>query len=142
MNKNLIFIDSTIWVNALIKNQDNEQKHEIAKNLIKEPNNIIVSTQVINEVNYIFLKNIKFFEKYSANLINSFYFNYRVVNLNKEILLKASELRNYYNFSFFDSIAIATALINNCSLMYSEFFEEELIVDAKLKIINPFAKYE
>jgi predicted nucleic acid-binding protein len=138
MNKNLIFIDSTIWVNALVKNSENDEKHEIAKNLVKEPNNIIISTQIINEVNAIFLKNIKFFEKYSSNLINSFYYNYRIINLNKDILLKASELRNYYNFKFYDSIAIATALYANCSIMYSEFFEEDLIVDAKLKIINPF----
>lgn len=138
MNKNLIFVDSSIWVNALVKNSENEAKHEIAKNIIKEPNNIIVSTQIINEVNSIFLKNIKFFEKYSANLINSFYYNYRVVNLSKEVLLKASELRNYYNFYFNDSIAVATAIVNNCSIMYSEYFEEDLIVDAKLKIINPF----
>ncbi|MFW5990199.1 MAG: hypothetical protein ACOCP1_02230 [Campylobacterales bacterium] len=39
---------------------------------------------------------------------------------------------------FYDALIIATALENRCAIVYSEDMQDGLIVDEKIKIINPF----
>jgi len=51
----ICFIDSNIWLYALLQYQDT-QKANIAKLTIQKSNKIIVSTQVINEVCVNFIK--------------------------------------------------------------------------------------
>lgn len=138
MSKIPIFIDTTLWVYAFTKTNENTEKHEVIKKIIADSSNIFVSPQIINELTCIFINNIKFFEKHADNMINSFYSNFKVINISKEILLKASQLRNYYNFRFHDSIALASALSAECSTFYSEYIEHDTIIDGKMKVKNPF----
>ena len=42
-----------------------------------------------------------------------------------------------YNVSFWDSLIIASALDNKCTLLYSEDMQHGLLVDNKLKVVNP-----
>ena len=44
------FIDSNIWLYALIKTEKDLAKHQKAKKCISDTQNIIISTQVVNEV--------------------------------------------------------------------------------------------
>jgi len=43
-----------------------------------------------------------------------------------------------YQYSFWDSLMLASALENGCSVIYSEDMQHEQIIGKKLKIINPF----
>jgi len=43
-----------------------------------------------------------------------------------------------YDFQIFDSIIIASALEADCEIIYSEDMQHNLIINEKLKIINPF----
>jgi predicted nucleic acid-binding protein len=44
-----------------------------------------------------------------------------------------------YGFSFWDSMIVASALDNHCSVLYSEDFQHNQIIEGRLQIINPFA---
>ena len=99
---------------------------------------IITSTQVINEVCINLLKKLILNEQQIENLIKSFYQKYQVIEINREILLTASKLRTQYNFSFWDSLIVATALYADASIMFSEDMQDGLMVLNKLKITNPF----
>jgi len=72
-------------------------------------------------------------------LISTFYKRYVVIDINQEIMLKSSELRKQYNFSFWDSLIVACALHMNLKRLYSEDMQNGLVVEGSLKIINPFA---
>ena len=50
----------------------------------------------------------------------------------------AGDLISRYQFQLFDSIIIAAAIQGSCSILYSEDMQDGLVVDKKLKIINPF----
>ena len=52
----------------------------------------------------------------------------------------AQELIVKYDFQVFDSIVIAAALEADCDVIYSEDMQDGLIVEDKIKIINPFVK--
>ncbi len=87
---------------AFIKSQK-QPKTEIAKTIIKT-NEIIISSQIINEISINLLRKANFEEPKIRELILSFYRNYVVIDIDSVILLKASKLREKHNFSFWDSL--------------------------------------
>lgn len=130
------FIDSNIWLYALIRNQDTE-KHTIA-NQITRVNDIVISTQVINEVCTNLLKKTDFSEVQLQNLITGFYQTCTVVQFQPTILIQASKLRERYALSFWDSLIIASALSAQVTHLISEDMQAGLIIENVLEIINPF----
>ena len=50
----------------------------------------------------------------------------------------AQDLIVKYDFQVFDSIIVAAALEADCDVIYSEDMHDGLIVENKLKIVNPF----
>jgi predicted nucleic acid-binding protein len=130
------FIDTNIWLYAFLETQHTE-KSITAKSVIQEKD-IAVSTQIINEICVNLIKRVRFPEEQIQELIASFYQKYPVIELNKNILLKASELRKQNRFSFWDSVIIASALYSDAGILYSEDMQDGLIVEDKLKIANPF----
>jgi predicted nucleic acid-binding protein len=52
--------------------------------------------------------------------------------------LKACELRENYKFSYYDSLIISSAVLEDCYILFSEDMQDELIIENKLKIANPF----
>jgi predicted nucleic acid-binding protein len=43
-----------------------------------------------------------------------------------------------YDFQFFDAIIIASALLSNCDILFSEDLQHKQLIENKLTIINPF----
>jgi len=131
------FVDSNIWLYAFLQQQDAE-KSDKAKDLLHNPQlNISISTQVINEVCVNLRKKTHFSESDLQALIERFYFRYNVTNLEKDTLLDASELRQNYKLSFWDSLVIASALQADAAVIYSEDMQHGLVINKTLKIVNP-----
>jgi len=63
-----------------------------------------------------------------------------LVNVTFETLKLASRLIEKYDFQIFDAIIVASALEANCDILYSEDMHHGLIVEGRMKIINPFFK--
>jgi len=87
---------------------DDTNKSERARTLIQE-SEPVVSVQVINEVCVNLLRRANFTEDQIRQLIKSFYEKCRVVELAESCLLAASQLRQRYSLSFWDSTIMATA---------------------------------
>ena len=134
---NLVFIDSNIWLYSFLKQE--EEKRKTAKKLIKSIKQecIFVNTQIINEVCYNLKKN-NFPEVEIKGILSSFYSDFNVSHFTGEIMLNASKLRGKYSLSFWDSLIIASALSEECTLIYSEDMQHNQTIEKKLKIINPF----
>lgn len=138
------FVDTNIWLYAFIEADDetgNTTKSAIARALIQksEP---VVSTQVINEVCVNLLRRANFSEEQISRLIESFYEKYQVIELTKSVLLLASQLRQRYSLSFWDSTIVAAALSAGVSVLYSEDMQHGLTIEQQLQIHNPFVQRE
>ena len=131
-----VFIDTNIILYA-ISTQDVD-KRSIAMPIILS--DATISAQVINEVSVNLLKKLKFNENMVQKFVDSSYHRYNVVELTRNVFIRASELRENYNFSYYDSIIVSAAIIANCNILYSEDMQHELIVENRLQIINPFKK--
>ena len=133
------FVDTNIWLYAFIEGEE-PQKTVQAKALLEASRAIIVSPQVINEVCVNLLKKAQFSEPQVQQLIEAFYAKYVVVEVSKALLLKASALREQYGFSFWDSTIVASALQAETSILFSEDMQDGLVVENRVRIINPFKK--
>jgi len=53
-------------------------------------------------------------------------------------LLLASELRDRYQISYWDSLIVAAALDANCDTLYTEDMQHRQVIEGRLTLINPF----
>ena len=70
-----------------------------------------------------------FVEEQIRELVTSFYAKYRVLDLGYNTLISASELRESYSLSFWDSMIVASALEADVSTLYSEDMQDGPIGD-------------
>jgi predicted nucleic acid-binding protein len=131
------FVDSNIWLYAFIKSEQYQDKSKIANSIITS-GNIVISTQVINEVCVNLIKKAQFSEDSIQELVQDFYLNYQVIEFETEIILTASQLRQNYFFSYWDSLIVACALTAEVEILYSEDMHNSLVINKVLTIINPF----
>lgn len=97
-----------------------------------------INIQFINEICVNLLKKAKFSEEKIQKLIQSLYKRYTVFELSQDILIKASEIRTEFTFSFWDSIVAASALDSEADYLISEDMQNGFKLEDKLTIINPF----
>ncbi|PDW00531.1 PIN domain-containing protein [Candidatus Viridilinea mediisalina] len=137
ISQDLVFVDANVWLYAIIDTQD-PAKTRVAKQVIENTRQLVVSTQTINEVCVNLIKNKFLDESTLRGLIDSFYAYYRVVDLSHEIIRRASVIREHYAISYWDSLVLAAALIGGCQQLLSEDMQDGLYVDKQLLIVNPF----
>ncbi|MFZ4857426.1 MAG: PIN domain-containing protein [Desulfuromonadaceae bacterium] len=135
--KVLCFVDSNIWLYAFIESPGSN-KCPIARTIITD-SRICISSQIINEVSVNLIKKASFSEESLKALRHSFFSRYTVATeFSEELLDLASALRGSYNFQYWDSLIVASALSLNAEILYSEDMHNGLLVQKKLRIVNPF----
>jgi len=134
--KTAVFVDTNIWLYAFLDTGETDKSFR-ARELFQETMPML-SVQVVNEVCVNLIKKADFPEGQIYQLIESFYEKYPIVEMDESILLSASELRQEYAFSFWDSMVVACALASGAELLYSEDMQHGLVVRDVLKIVNPF----
>lgn len=137
---NRCFVDSNVWLYAVIESADSSAKSVTARTLVGERR--LVSTQVVNEVCVNLLRKAERTEVEIRRVVQAFYAQHHVVPINESTMLVASELREAYSLSYWDSLIVATALEAGATVLYSEDMQHDLWVRARLRIVNPFVKSE
>ena len=83
------------------------------------------------------VKKLKFDEYQIKRFIISCYKKYEIINFEKNIFLSASDIRNNYNISYYDSLIVASALSSNATILYSEDMQHNQKIE-NIIIVNPF----
>ncbi len=132
--KGKMFLDSNILVYSSL--QDNKEKHDIVLNLWRqlEGNFIFVSTQVVNEV-YVSLLKHALTDKDIQNIVLKIIDVCNVSVITIDSIKSAWKLKKQYNLSYWDSLIVASAMENNCDILYSEDMQDRQTLEDKLKII-------
>lgn len=136
------FIDTNIWVYAFLESERDSRKQTTALELLKNiapARRIVVSAQVINEFHWILSRKYKISDEQIrdkvengiaglADIVPLYYSDYR----------ESFHIRNTWRLSFWDSLIVASALQNGCSLLYTEDMAHDLIIEKKIRVVNPF----
>ena len=134
----MIMTNFAIDTNILIYSHDQADlyKQDIARDLLlKCP---IISAQVVSEYINV-LRRIMIIPKDKLlGLCAKTLEKLRIYPVNVSAIKLAEQLQHRYDLQIFDSIIIASTLEAGCEILYSEDMQHNLVINEKLKIINPF----
>jgi predicted nucleic acid-binding protein len=132
-----IFIDSNIFIYAKVEHPGSPN-HELAKKFLEtRGEEIIISIQVLNEF-YNVLSRYKIDDLTIQENINEILKDVYLATMTLDTIKSCWEIKLKYKYSYYDSLIIAAALENDCSVLYSEDMSHEQIIEKKIKILNPF----
>ena len=134
------FIDSNIWLYRFIINPrdaDAIPKQQIATTITNYPN-LLISTQVVNEVCANLIRKAGFDNNQIETLIEELAQGCEISPVSLISLQSAIKLRHQYLLSFWDSLIVASAILGDAKILYSEDMQDGLIINNTLHIINPF----
>lgn len=133
-----VFIDTNILVYSILEDKNHIEKTSKAISLLKNLNNkkVYVSTQVLSELYSSLLKH-KFDDKSIQEKLDFIAQEMIVSPITLETVKTSWEIRNKNNYSYWDSLILASAIENNCAILYSEDMHNSHNVENSLKITNP-----
>jgi predicted nucleic acid-binding protein len=120
---------------------EDKRKQEIARQLLLQHSNIIISTQVLNELSNVWLRKYQFeLEKVKLYLQRICEIS-EVRLLDDSLTFEALDLLKNYNFSFYDSLVVAAVLDTHCTILFSEDMQHKQWINGQLQICNPFVGF-
>ncbi len=132
-----IFLDTNVVI--YFYSEDEPQKQKIAYSILEQYHNkIIISNQVINELSNTLFRKFKLNGNEVRETVLELSDYFPIINFNLQTQLMAIEIKEKYKLQFYDSLILATALENGCSVVFSEDMQHNQIIENKLTIINPF----
>ncbi len=132
-----VFLDTNILIYSYSK--DEKQKQKIALKVIdKYSRGIIISTQVINELTNILFKKFKIDATTIKKTIIELDSVFNIGEFDIVTQIKAVEIKEKYRLQFYDSLILATALENRCTILFSEDMQDGQVIENTLTIVNPF----
>lgn len=111
-------------------------KRLIASELVS--NGPLISSQVVSEYLNVCHKRLKMTKQDCLDSLMGWLPFCDLAIFELAIFNSAIHLVKKYQFQMFDGIIVASALNGDCSILYSEDMQHDLLVENKLRIINPF----
>ena len=115
-----------------------KRKTELTRYLINTELELMVSTQVINECVNVCLRKFNFNRQKAYNFADQIMAVTDVVAVDEATVRKSAEIAINHQVSNWDALIIASALLSNCSTLYSEDMQHGQVFNKQLTIINPF----
>jgi len=131
-----VFLDTNILLYCY--SNDEIEKQKISLSILDTTDNLLISHQVINELSNVLFKKFKLNAHDIENVILEIDNVLTVISFNITTQIKAIRLKEKYKLQFYDALIIATAIENECTILYSEDMQHEQLIDSCLTIINPF----
>ena len=129
-----VFIDTNIVIYAL--GQTSTKTHLAAPLFVGSPS---ISTQVLSETANVASKRLGLPPSEIRKLITSLETMCLVTTISMTTIHAALDIRERYNFSWYDSLILAAALEGGCDILYSEDMQNGQEINGQLRIVNPFA---
>ena len=133
-----VFLDTNIII--YLYSEDDKLKRNVACDVL-DNYNCVTSIQVMNESSNVWFSKSKWSEeKIKEHLDNIEMVCEDVLPVLRETINTAIYIKGRYNFSYFDSLMIASAIESDCGILFTEDMSNGQVIDGILKIVNPFDK--
>lgn len=137
MNDRKILMDTNLWIYLYAKTP--KQKYLKIRQIVDENfKNIKVSTQVLGELYHVLTRKKFKTQEEAKDIIVETIATFPVSEISTLNVVKALELQEKYNYSYWDNLLIATAVVNNFQFLYSEDMQHNQLIENRTRIINPF----
>ncbi len=112
------------------------EKYEIASTLLPQ-SFAVTSTQVLGELSNVLSGKFKFSWSSIKDVLRQITSKFQIHVITTTTILKAVSLSERYKYSYYDSLILASAIEAECSILYSEDFQHNQIIEG-VRIVNPF----
>ena len=102
--------------------------------------NVVISTQIISESINVMRRKLNYDYSQIRRITDKFVEKTILYPITHDTIRRALNIAETYGYSYYDSQVIASALENDCTILYSEDMQHEQKIESHLKIVNPFAK--
>ncbi|WP_083944940.1 PIN domain-containing protein [Thiomicrospira microaerophila] len=138
------FVDTNLFIYGLVQSsQEHEHwKTDSFRNCLTDvlsSAELVVSSQIVNECHFVMVRKFKIDDAVAYRLINDGILSVASVEaVTPAVYHQAFELRKVVKVSFWDSLALASALSMGCTRFYSEDMQHGLVLSNQMTIVNPF----
>ncbi|MCH7613955.1 MAG: PIN domain-containing protein [Candidatus Marinimicrobia bacterium] len=137
MNSDLCFLDTNVLVYAFDKSAGDKQ--DKARSLVSvciRNGSGNLSTQVLQEFYVVATRKLNIIPEMVKSVITSFY-SLDIVSITPAIILDAIDTELRWEVSFWDALILQSAMVTNCSILYTEDLNHEQMY-GNIQVINPF----
>ncbi len=134
------FFDTNILV--YLYSIDEPEKQHKALQRIEATENCWISTQVLSELSNTLHRKFKLEYSAIAEVLTEMQVSFQVITVQPDTIKQALNLAQIYHYSYYDSLIIAAALEQSCTILYSEDMQNEQIIEHHTLILNPFKTIE
>ncbi len=99
----------------------------------------LISVQVLNEITNVARRKLDMSWKEINEILNLIQSICHTEPLTTKTHNRGRLIAERYRLSVYDSMIVASALIAKCEILYSEDMQHGLLIDAQLRINNPFS---
>jgi predicted nucleic acid-binding protein len=131
-----VFLDSNVLL--YLYSEDEPEKAALALQCAQEPD-AWISTQVLNEISNVLRRKQQQAYPDILNVLHELQSNFQVITVTTHTIEQALFLGERYRYSYFDSLMLASALEQGCTILYTEDMQHGQMIENTLHIINPFA---
>jgi len=129
------FIDTNVLIYFI---SNDEVRKATAREAILANPETTVSSQVINEFISTCLQKRLLSLDEVTEVSTGFMRALQFAPVNAATINSALKLVKKYKYSYWDSLIIASALENGCSVLYTEDMQHDQIINNRVRIANPF----
>lgn len=135
--KDKVLLDTNLWVYLYSQNSQNKsvKVRELVNNNFTS---IIISTQILGEFYNVMTKKKLKPKDEGKQIILEMVTNFTIVEIDVLKVITALDINSKYGYTYWDSLVLATAIQQNCTILYSEDMQANQLIEQKTIIINPF----
>ncbi|MGB6063684.1 MAG: PIN domain-containing protein [Desulfomonilaceae bacterium] len=135
--KDRILIDTNLWI--YLYALDPQAKRNRIEELVQQNfAKIIVSTQILGEFYHVVTRKGLLTRESANDIIIEMVATFPVSEIGTANVLKALKIQEIFHYSYWDSLVMATAILTDCDILYSEDMQHGQSVQGRTRIINPF----
>lgn len=139
MKDDRVFVDTNIFMYASLEEEQQGDKRDKAVILFRSlsDKNVFISTQVLHEFYSVMLRH-GIDEKRIQDKLDVVTRETKLSVIKLKTVKLCWDLRLKYKYSYWDCLMLASALENECGILYSEDMQNTQIIEHSLKVVNPF----
>ncbi|GBD54588.1 PIN domain-containing protein [Microcystis aeruginosa NIES-298] len=130
-----VFIDTNVLIYGY--SEDEPDKQQRAIDCVRS-GEAWISTQVLNETINVLKRKFSLSYSQIRDAVQEVSKGFPIILVSVNTIEMALNLAERYQYSYFDSLILASALEAGCQILYSEDLQDGQRIENQLMIVNPF----
>jgi predicted nucleic acid-binding protein len=132
-----VVLDTNLWVYLYAQNAPDKQA-PVKALVTKYFESIVLSAQILGELYHVLTRKKLTTTAVAREIILEMVKTFPVLEIDTVKVVMALDIQARYNYSYWDSLILATATLHDCDTVYSEDMQHQQLIESKVQIINPF----